>query len=355
MANLYRADGTELRRVAPQQLAKEQLLEDWVANDLSLLGLEAVLVGRQVTTSHGKRIDLLAIDTSGELVIIELKRDRTPREIVAQVLDYASWARTLTASEVCDLVEKHRRRRLADLFEEELKMPLPERLNDTHSMVIVAGEIDSESRRIVEYLSDQHQVGINTFFFSVFEVEGRLWVTTESQLDQDEFEARRERNALAPWLGYWYVIVQTDDENEQRSWKDMEEYGFVAAGGAPIYGKRLGYLKKGAKIFAFWPKRGYVGYGTVTEERVPASQFETKLGVRLDQVKLDNRRLMECAGDPESQQYAVGVDWHSKREAAEAVWEPGLFRNPNTVCKLRDPTTIRVLADRFGIDRSVEK
>ena len=41
-------------------------------------------------TAQGARIDLLAMDGEGRLIIIELKKDRIPREIVAQVLDYAS-------------------------------------------------------------------------------------------------------------------------------------------------------------------------------------------------------------------------------------------------------------------------
>jgi hypothetical protein len=37
------------------------------------------------------------------LHVLELKRDRTPREVVAQVLDYASWVSALTHDEVLDI------------------------------------------------------------------------------------------------------------------------------------------------------------------------------------------------------------------------------------------------------------
>ena len=57
----------------------------------AILSSHWMLIGRQEVTSHGGRIDLLAIAPDGSLVLIELKRDRTPREIVAQALDYASW------------------------------------------------------------------------------------------------------------------------------------------------------------------------------------------------------------------------------------------------------------------------
>ena len=43
----------------------------------------------------GGRIDLLAIAPDASLVLIDLKRDRTPREVVAQALDYASWVEQL--------------------------------------------------------------------------------------------------------------------------------------------------------------------------------------------------------------------------------------------------------------------
>ena len=58
--------------------------------------MDLLIIGRQVRTQFGGRIDLLAIDPEGDLLIIELKKDRTPREIVAQVLDYASWVNHLS-------------------------------------------------------------------------------------------------------------------------------------------------------------------------------------------------------------------------------------------------------------------
>ena len=49
------------------------------------------MIGREVETDFGGSIDILCIDAEGDLVIVELKRDRTPREVTAQALDYASW------------------------------------------------------------------------------------------------------------------------------------------------------------------------------------------------------------------------------------------------------------------------
>ena len=50
-----------------------------------ILSPEWMLIGRQESMGFGGRVDLLAIAPDGALVLIEIKRDRTPREVVAQV------------------------------------------------------------------------------------------------------------------------------------------------------------------------------------------------------------------------------------------------------------------------------
>ena len=71
-----------------------------------ILSSEWMLVGRQVGTGHGGWIDLLAIAPDGTLVVVELKRDKTPREVVAQALDYASWIEGLEADDIAAIYSK---------------------------------------------------------------------------------------------------------------------------------------------------------------------------------------------------------------------------------------------------------
>ena len=83
--NLWQVNGTQLNEIQPSRLEAEDRLERWLATDPSIAGLNLLIIGRQVITTYGGRIDLLGIDDQGKLVILELKRDRTPREIVAQI------------------------------------------------------------------------------------------------------------------------------------------------------------------------------------------------------------------------------------------------------------------------------
>ena len=343
MSSLYSIVDGKLKPATRRALVKESLIEDWVAADPSLLGLDAMVIGRQVPTDHGKFIDLLALDASGALIIIELKKDRTPREIVAQVLDYASWVRTLTTPQIYERAERYLQTRLVTAFREKFGEAIPEQLNGSHSMLIVASELDPASRRIVEYLSEEHGVAINTVFFNVFEANGQEWLTTDFLLDQEEVEERSERKVRPPWSGYYFVNAGL---GEHRSWTDMKRYGFVSAGGGEFYTKRLEQLAVGDEIFVFDKGKGYIGYGTITSEAQLASDFMTADGMLFEQ-PLDEPRIKRIGEPAERAEYVVGVDWRKTIEPSQAKWFKGAFANQNIVCKLRDQATVDFLIAEF--------
>src|SRR5687767_9604834 len=85
--------GETLEPLTPARFDLESRLEDLIALDCSVLGSDLLIIARQ-QNAFGKRIDLLAIDPEGRMAIIELKRDKTPRDVVAQVLEYGAWAAT---------------------------------------------------------------------------------------------------------------------------------------------------------------------------------------------------------------------------------------------------------------------
>ena len=65
---LWRVDGGKVQAVAPAILAAEERLEDLVEQRIDILGIgDLLIIGRQIITAFGKRIDLLAIDGQGEI------------------------------------------------------------------------------------------------------------------------------------------------------------------------------------------------------------------------------------------------------------------------------------------------
>ncbi len=59
----------------------EKILEDWIENNpLAIFEDEKVYaIGRQVTTNLNKSIDLLGLDKDGNIVVIELKREKNSK------------------------------------------------------------------------------------------------------------------------------------------------------------------------------------------------------------------------------------------------------------------------------------
>src|SRR3954451_16963651 len=226
---LWRLNGNEPTPVGSSSLDTERRMEEILETDISILGLDRLLViGRQVPTTWGKFVDLLALDPQGDLVVIELKRDRTPREVVAQALDYGSWAKDLDYEQLSDIYAAYRS---GGDFETALKDAFgdaaPEELNGNHQLIIVASELDSSTERIVDYLTD-FEVPINVVFFRYIkdganEYLARNWLA--SPADTETKTARKKR----PGNGRDFYI--SFGEGEKRRWEAALRYGFVSGGG----------------------------------------------------------------------------------------------------------------------------
>lgn len=345
MTRLFRVTDSGLIESQRKALDLETRIEDWVARDLSLIGVDGIVIGRQVVTGHGKRIDLLAMDEEGNLIIIELKRDRSARDIVAQTLDYASWVCKLTTKEVHELTRAYRDQTLAEVYRAKYGKVVPETLNATHQMVVVASEVDEATKRIIEYLSQEHDVGINASFFNIFGDVGHEWLTTDSLLDQEEVKDRAVKKARAPWSGLYYI---TGGAEEDRPWEEMRGNGFFTASGGRVYSNKLDNLEVGSPVFYYQKGTGYLGYGRVTTPKMPASEFVLSDGQRLIE-KLPTRYLTEFPDDPDRASYVVGVDWKATVDRRSAKTFSGIFANQNVVCKIYDQETADFLRKEFGV------
>lgn len=340
--SIWRIQDNTLEPLPRRKLDQEKRLEEWVANDPGIIGLDLCMIGRQVKTAFGGFIDLLGMDQEGDLAIIELKRDRTPREVLAQLLDYASWVDGLGVEDIEPLVAKHSGKSLAQAFLDHFEEPLPDTINQAHKLVVVAAQLDDSTERVAQYLADRHGLDINVAFFNVFDLDGQEVLARSWLMDPETVEIMSTSRKQTRWGGIWFVNL---GEQYKRDWEDRRKYGFVSAGGGHRHGRAMGKLKTGDRIFAFITGHGYVGYGEVTQERVLASEFVPE-GKKLP---LSDLPLTDPVPDfPEGkEEYAVGVRWLETVPKSDAKWINGAFANQNVVCKLRDPTTLEFLSGQF--------
>ncbi len=105
----------------------------------------------------------MPIDRSGDLYIIELKRDQLPREALAQAIDYASDVQSWSLERISEICSNYTNQSLEDLFNDAFPEADIEsiKINDTQRILLVGFSLDSALERMIEWLSEQYGVGIN--------------------------------------------------------------------------------------------------------------------------------------------------------------------------------------------------
>jgi len=333
-------------------MTSELELENMITAAPQILSREWMLIGRQENTGLGGRVDLLALAPDGSVVLIELKRHRTPREVVAQAIDYASWVEKLEADDIAAIYRRFNPAgNLSSDFRERFGQVLDEdELNQSHQIVIVAADLDASTERIVHYLGER-DIAINVLFFQVFKHGDQRFLSRAWLLDPGQVQvsaASKTRGEKEPWNGEYYGSFGHSD---QRDWEEARRYGFFAAGGGAWYTNTMNLLDIGDRIWVRVPKIGYVGVGRVTGEPVRADSFEIEGQPALSVLKGDYHRAY--AGDPEKAEYFVPVEWLRSVPLSEAINDVGMFGNQNTVCAPKTPSwrmTVETLKARFGVE-----
>ncbi|MDO9519300.1 MAG: endonuclease NucS [Pseudohongiella sp.] len=344
--------GENPQPLATIRLDSELLLEEQITRDISILNASWLLIGRQVYTDFGKYIDLLAIDVTGSIIIIELKKHKTPRDVVAQAIDYAAWVESLSSEKFvqiyADFANKNElpEKNFDVAFRAKFGVfPTEEDINSSHQMLIVAAQLDASTERIINYLNDKASIPVNAVFFSVFQDGTNLYLSRSWMIDPIETEEHAvNTRQKGEWNGEFYASYGTWAGG--RNWDDAATHGFVAAGGGRWYSKTLFMLKPGDRVWVNIPGKGYVGVGKVTGHAVIADEF-IKPGLNLK----GSYNLAVEKGEDDAD-YFVPVTRLYKVSEAAAVNEVGLFGNQNSVARPRAPKwdhTVERLKEVWGI------
>ena len=350
---MWRIDGDEPKPLTTSVLPAEKDLHEFLKRDPSLLGERLLVIGSEVITPYGPRLDLLAIDAEGNLNLLELKRDKTPREVVAQVLDYGSWATTLSRDDVIEIATKHLDQPFEAAFEDVFGSAPPDELNGDLRLTIVAAELDASSERIVNYLRD-FGVPVNAVFFSYLEDDDRRYLARSwlaaSDEDSPAAPSVGKKSKRAQWNGMdWYVSY-----GGHRVWEDGRTFNFISAGAGKFYSQTIRSVPEGARVWVNVPGAGFVAVGRTLG---PPVRFETAQ-VRIndewtplaDKPLATDYEFAKADLSDDDAEWVVPVEWLDARPQSQAFWEKGMFASQHSACKLRQEFTLERLADHFDID-----
>jgi hypothetical protein len=174
------ADGAfkEFVKTPFQSNHEEAVLENWLESnpDGIVEDSKLLMIGRQVATNLGSVIDLLALDRQGDVVVLELKRDRTPRETLAQALEYASFVEALDWEQLEDILRSYindESINLAEYHRQYFELSADEAVSfNKDQRIVIVGQIITDEIRQTSTFLRKKGLRVSCVEFSLFESEG---------------------------------------------------------------------------------------------------------------------------------------------------------------------------------------
>ncbi|WP_160135343.1 endonuclease NucS [Halococcus salsus] len=185
-------------------------LQEWVIEKPRILGEELLIVTSEFQNfvHTRERLDVLALDPAGKLVVVELKRDKADETTDLQAIKYASYCATLTAQDVQEEYRKFHRKRtdspmppedVGDRFISFLDEPdepftIDEEgwaefeLDDRPRILLAAGEFGREITAPVIWLTREFGMEITCIRVDAYEHQDRVLLNSRQIIPTPEVE-----------------------------------------------------------------------------------------------------------------------------------------------------------------------
>lgn len=247
---------------------REKAIENWIAERPELLfPNERVLVIAQSISGQGMA-DILALDSLGNLVLVEIKRDWSNRATVGQLLSYASEFSEVPYERLNAEAKKYGHLKGGELisefrdFVEKGNFP-KEDVGRKQRVFIVAPDFDEDLKRIVAWLNS-YGVPIQFIPFKLLADDSgnRRFISIEGV--ETEIDPTVPEDS---WAGHW--IFNTNESYGPGAYKRMFQRGVIAIYGYPNGPRNLMRgASEGEKVFAYVNQQGIRALGTILDANV---------------------------------------------------------------------------------------
>lgn len=191
-------------------------------------GSKILIIGRQVTTNLNSFIDLFGIDKTGNTVVVELKRGKTPRETIAQLLEYASFVENLDYSQLNDIYQDYsgEESSLEDYHQQYFQSESDENVsfNKSTRLIIVAQQVSKEIRQTALFLRKKG-IDIYCMEFKYFETKsGEKIISSDFAVGEEEFIRQKVQSASLPKVDEKQFLSSLD-KNGLEVFQQIFEFG----------------------------------------------------------------------------------------------------------------------------------
>lgn len=245
----------ELQEVQEQRFAALDVLErsdfqEWVVNRPEILGEKLLVIGAEYAKFEETRdrLDVLALDPEGKLVVIELKRDEADDTTDLQAIKYASYCATLTATEIQRDYRKFWNGRGRDLSPEEVGQEFKDflsgdgeltitdegwasfGLDDRPRILLAAGSFGIQVTAPVMWLIEEYDLDITCVELRAYHHDGELLLNPRQVIpvqEAEEYMTRRRQKQKK----------QSDTRRRKRGVEVLLERGVLTDGDVVVFDK----------------------------------------------------------------------------------------------------------------------
>lgn len=206
----------KVRNFSDLDILEREDIEEWVVKEPKILGEDLLIITTEYDNYEElrQRLDVLALDKDGKLVVIELKRDKADKTTDLQAIKYASYIATHTAE---DLQKEYRKfqskvekdgpspEEVGKRFEEFLSnADLEVRIGDNGwaefeldnkpRMILAAGSFGKEVTAPVVWLRDEYGIDITCVELNPLKHNGDILLNSRILIpvpETEEYMAKR--------------------------------------------------------------------------------------------------------------------------------------------------------------------
>jgi hypothetical protein len=185
------------------KLSERNDLQEWIIDNPRILGEDLLIIQKEFDgfSETNERLDLLALDESGRIVVIENKLDDSGRDVTWQALKYVSYCATLTKNEISDIYQRYlgptggnAKEKIADYYnEQDFESVRINAIEGDQRIILVAANFRKEVTSTVLWLRDYHNVDITCIKVTPYMDGEKLYLDAEQIIpirDAQDYQIR---------------------------------------------------------------------------------------------------------------------------------------------------------------------
>lgn len=346
-----RINPLEVKRFSDLGFTERKHLQEWLENYPQALtqgdGDELLIIQKEFDgfDDTRERLDLLAIDKEGNLVIIENKLDDSGRDVVWQALKYASYCANLKKQQVVEIFQRYLNQKaqsegaepanaervLLEFLQADDLQSVQLNTLKSQRLILVAAHYRKEVTNTVLWLS---QFGVNCQCFKVtpYQAGTELFLNVEQIIptpeasdfmigmmakeDEEKSASNEQRRSHGLRLAFWEQALEAFSQSSCRLFDNISpgrDHWLSAGSGLSGMSFNLIFGKSEIRV-EFYMSRPQAETNQLVFDQLFAQkeQIEAAFGAELEWQPLPNRKACRI-------QYSRAVDGYNKDNWADMI------------------------------------